>query len=176
MSTFATAAISFVAGVALAAWVTSGHETAPPSRPADPPVSPAVMPKSPPESFPRVVRVPVTDDNQCFVTASSNLGGGRSFRALIDTGADGVYLDRATALLLGFNPSRADFKDKIWTADGRDRAAWVRLPELDVAGFKLRDVPAWVEYGELDYPLIGLSILKRLGRFEVAHGQCSLMW
>jgi clan AA aspartic protease (TIGR02281 family) len=134
------------------------------------------MPKSPPESFPRVVRVPVTDDNQCFVTASSNLGGGRSFRALIDTGADGVYLDRATARLLGFNPSRADFKRKIWMADGLDSTAWVRLPELDVTGFKLRDVPASVEYGELHYPLIGMSVLKQLGRFEVARGHCSLMW
>jgi hypothetical protein len=99
---FKVAAISFVAGFAFAAWVDAGHGTGPPSRPAASPVSPAVSPKNPAETFRNVARVTV-EENQCFVTASSK---GRDFRALIDTGADGVYLDRATARLLGFNPAR----------------------------------------------------------------------
>ena len=80
----------------------------------------------------------------------------------------------ATARLLGFNP--VSYDGEVWTATGKDSTAWVRLPELDVAGFKLRDVPASVRYGKLDYPLIGLAVLKQLGRFEVARGHCSLMW
>jgi clan AA aspartic protease (TIGR02281 family) len=173
MSTFATAAISFVAGVALAAWVTSGHETAPPSRPVAPAASPAVSPKNSalPESFRSVVRVPVSDENQCFVTASSR---SRNFRALIDTGADGVYLDRATARLLGFNPVRLAYDGEVWTATGKDSTAWVRLPELDVAGFKLRDVPASVRYGNPSTSITSMRSLFSLFWTCRAHHQPAL--
>jgi aspartyl protease family protein len=160
MSYAATATISFAAGVALAAVAMSGQH------------APAPMPQAV-ETFSRVVRVPVSDENQCFVTARSMSS---NFRALIDTGADGFYLNRSVAVLLGFNPARLAFNGRVGTALGEDRTASVRLPELNVSGFVLRNVEASVRYGNLDYPLIGLSILKRLGRFEVAHGNCSLMW
>ena len=160
------AVVAFIAGAALAGIATSGRN--------DAPAMPQPVPAGVTEKFNRVLRVPVTGDNQCFVTVASK---SHTWRALIDTGADGVYLDHNTAQLLGFDPSRLAFGHRVRGATGEDRGASVLLPDLNISGFRLRNVEASVQYGDtLDYPLIGMSVLKSLGRFEVARGNCSLMW
>jgi aspartyl protease family protein len=159
----AVAAISFVAGLVIALVAEETNR-----RPPMPQQSVPVEGK-----FGRAVRVPVSGDNECLIPARA---AGRSFTALIDTGADVVYLDRPTARLLGFDPSRLSFTGTVRDATGTQKTASIRLPELDVSGFVLRDVYASVKFPDLDHALIGMSVLKRLGRFEVANGNCILSW
>jgi predicted aspartyl protease len=100
------------------------------------------------------IRVPIAD-NECLITAHS---GSHSFIAEIDTGADSVYLNRQAARALGLK-----------------RGHEVRLRDLSISGFRLRNVEADFDYS-LDVSLIGMAVLGRLARFEASHGMCSLTW
>jgi aspartyl protease family protein len=164
MSYGAVAAISFVAGLVIALVADATNRRPPMPQSESVPVE---------GKFSRSVRVPVSGDNECLIPARA---AGRSFTALIDTGADGVYLDRPTARLLGFDPSRLRYSGTVQDATGTQKTASIRLAELDVSGFVLRDVEASVKFPDLDHALIGMSVLKRLGRFEVANGNCILSW
>ena len=83
------AAISFAAGFAIAAVATSGRGPGQPT----------------PQSVvgdAGGVAVEIDSNQQCFVDA---VIGSLNVRFLLDTGADGIYLNRSTAGLLGFGPN-----------------------------------------------------------------------
>jgi aspartyl protease family protein len=120
----------------------------------------------------RVLRVPITSENECLVAVVAN---GQSIRGLLDTGSDRVYVSRKAAKLLGFE--RLTFNERVWTGNGDTRTASVTLPDLSIGGLVVRNVEAMVNRGDQGEDLIlGMAFLKRFGRFEVADGNCSLVW
>ena len=92
---------------------------------------------------------------------------GKRVRFLIDTGATTVALTTADAMRLGFDPKTLDFNYKVATANGKARAAGVKLASVSVAGARVQDVDAMViENGGLSSSLLGMTYLGRLSRFE----------
>ena len=91
---------------------------------------------------------------------------GHAVRFLVDTGATAVSLSMADAQRLGIDTSKLTYDYNVITADGRTRAASVKLASVAIAGAKVRDVDALVIEKGRENSLLGMSYLGRLSRFE----------
>lgn len=91
---------------------------------------------------------------------------GKAVRFLVDTGATAVSLSMADAQRLGIDTSKLTYDYSVITADGRTRAASVKLASVAIAGARVRDVDALVIEKGLETSLLGMSYLGRLSRFE----------
>jgi aspartyl protease family protein len=93
---------------------------------------------------------------------------GRKVEGLIDTGATLVAMNETTARKIGISVSRSEFKYEVNTANGKARAAVVRIDSIEIGRIRVDDVDAVVmEDKSLHNTLIGMSLLKQLARFEV---------
>lgn len=100
---------------------------------------------------------------------------GRPTRALIDTGATFVAINRSTARRLGLRLSPADFVRTVRTANGTISAALVKLDRIEIGRVSVSGVDALViEDAALNDTLIGMSFLSRLSRYAVADGAIQL--
>jgi aspartyl protease family protein len=100
---------------------------------------------------------------------------GQHLNFMIDTGASVIALTENDAARIGVRPSRGDYTATVTTANGKVKAARVRLASVDVGGLVVRDVDAMVlPDGALSENLLGMSYLSRLKRFELANGQMVL--
>ena len=91
---------------------------------------------------------------------------GKAVRFLVDTGATAVSLSLADAQRLGIDTDKLNYDYSVITADGRTRAASVKLASVAIAGARVRDVDALVIEKGLETSLLGMSYLGRLSRFE----------
>ena len=93
--------------------------------------------------------------------------GGRSVKAMIDTGATNVALRYEDARDLGLLRVER-FDRKVSTANGVGEAMMVRLNNVRIGDVVVYDVEAMVlKPGVLSTNLLGMSFLRRLTRFEV---------
>jgi aspartyl protease family protein len=95
--------------------------------------------------------------------------------ALVDTGATFIALRYEDARSLGLVFPGDQFDIRIGTANGEARAKSVKLRSVTLGTITVRDVDAMVlEQGRLSTNLLGMSFLKRLGRYEFQRGQLVL--
>ncbi|MDB5457495.1 MAG: aspartyl protease [Caulobacter sp.] len=97
--------------------------------------------------------------------AEANVDG-RAVRFLVDTGATAVSLNLADAQRLGIDTRQLTYDYSVITADGRARAATVKLASVTVGGARINNVDALVIEKGLQTSLLGMSYLGRLSRFE----------
>jgi aspartyl protease family protein len=99
------------------------------------------------------------------VTAEIN---GARVGMVLDTGASSVVLTREDAKAAGLPLEVLDYSATIETANGRTRAAPVRLDRIAIGGLVERSVEALVaQPGQLKTSLLGMSFLNRLQSWEV---------
>jgi aspartyl protease family protein len=92
---------------------------------------------------------------------------GRTIPMLVDTGASYVALSAEDADRLGVITRPSDFTLTLYTANGRAKAAPVRLHAVHVDTLSIYDVDAIVaQPGAMNGSLLGMSFLRRLTRFE----------
>jgi aspartyl protease family protein len=101
---------------------------------------------------------------------------GTPVRFLIDTGASSIVLSPEDARRLGFHPAELNFSQRFGTANGVVRGAPVRLREVRIGQFALRDVPASVNESPLGISLLGMSFLGRLRGYAVENDRLVLRW
>jgi aspartyl protease family protein len=104
------------------------------------------------------IEVPKAPDGHFYVNAEIN---GEKIRFVIDTGATEVVLNRADAEKLGFDPTTLAYSDRAGTANGVVMTAPVTLGTVRLAKFYDETIPAYVNSGELDTSLLGMSYLSR---------------
>jgi aspartyl protease family protein len=93
---------------------------------------------------------------------------GHKVKALVDTGATYVALNRSTAQRMGMRIATADMRYAVSTANGEAKAAAVSIDEVSIGKIRVRNVPALVlEDRALDGVLLGMSFLKELDRFAI---------
>lgn len=96
---------------------------------------------------------------------------GRAVRAMIDTGATVVAVNRSTAQSIGYRLAPADFRIEVQTANGTARAASIVLDNVGIGRLSVDRVAAVVLDDELlGETLVGMSFLSRLKGFQVADG------
>lgn len=116
------------------------------------------------EIAPGMMRFSADNSGQFAIDATVN---GVAVHFLMDTGASGIALSQRDARRLGFDPKDLKFTGQFSTANGRVRAAPVTLDSIDVGPWSAVAVPAWVNEGDLDQSLLGMSYLSTLGRIEI---------
>jgi aspartyl protease family protein len=111
-----------------------------------------------------MMRFQADDGGQFIVDATVN---GKGVRFLIDTGASGIALSRRDAERLGFDDSKLNYDMPFSTANGMTRGARITLDSLQVGPLTAHGVRAWVNEGDLNQSLLGMSYLSTLGRVEI---------
>jgi len=97
--------------------------------------------------------------------AEANVDG-RAVRFLVDTGATAVSLSLNDAKRLGIDTTKLNYEYSVITAEGRTRAASVKLASVAISGVKIRNVDALVIEKGLETSLLGMSYLGRLSSFQ----------
>jgi aspartyl protease family protein len=105
------------------------------------------------------------DDGHYWATGEV---AGRPVRFLVDTGATAVSLTADDARAVGIDPRALVYDTEVITAQGRARAAPVRLASLSVDGVTIADVDALVIEKGLQTSLLGMSYLGRLSSFQAS--------
>lgn len=96
---------------------------------------------------------------------------GRTFTALVDTGATLVALRYEDAEKIGLVHRGDRFDVGVRTANGVAQARQVQLRSVRLGSIRVDDVDALVmDEGLLGTNLLGMSFLKKLKRFEVDRG------
>ena len=88
-------------------------------------------------------------------------------RFLVDTGASGIALSKRDAERLGLKPEDLRYTAPFSTANGMTRATPVTLDAIKIGPMRAYSVHAWVNEGDLDQSLLGMSYLSTLGRVEI---------
>ncbi len=104
------------------------------------------------------------DSGQFFIDAKVD-GVGVHF--LVDTGASGMTLSKEDARRLGYDLKDLRFTGQFSTANGATRAAPVTLDSIEIGPLTANNVRAWVNEGELNQSLLGMSYLSTLGRIDI---------
>jgi len=112
-----------------------------------------------------------------MVEVARNAGGGFSVAAringarvamVLDTGASAVVLTNEAAKAAGLPVEVLNYSVNVDTANGRARAAPVKLDRVAIGGITERSVPALIAPpGQLRTNLLGMSFLNRLESWEV---------
>ena len=106
------------------------------------------------------------DRNNAFTTDIEIEG--MAFRGLIDTGAGSVVVRYEDAQRLGLFRHGYNWSQTVRTANGNGKAMAVRLNNVTIGDLTVYDVEA-IALGPQAVPinLIGMSLLRRLSRFEI---------
>jgi clan AA aspartic protease (TIGR02281 family) len=121
------------------------------------------------ESSDRVIQIKA--DSRGHYTAKGTADG-VPFEFLIDSGATNIVLTKAAAERLNIGPLHFDTPTS--TANGQVQNAQIRIHKLTVGSFTVTDVPALVNGGELDEPLLGMSWLGLFRSIEIKNGVMTL--
>ena len=113
---------------------------------------------------PGIMRFQADDGGQFVIDATVN---GIAVHFLVDTGASGIALSQRDAERLGIDPKDLRYTTPISTANGMTRAAPVTLDVIKIGPMSAYSVNAWVNEGDLDQSLLGMSYLSTLGRVEI---------
>lgn len=101
---------------------------------------------------------------------------GRKQEGMIDTGASMVAINVSMAERLGIARKELEFRYAVNTANGKARAAYVRLDSVAIGAITVPDVGAMVlEDKALSGMLVGMTFLKGLSSYQVDGGRMRLI-
>lgn len=86
---------------------------------------------------------------------------------LLDTGASSLAISVEDAKRLGIDVSQLQFKDELHTANGVTLGAPVTIPKLVMGNIFIENVSAMVTNSGLNQPLLGMSVLSKLKKFQI---------
>jgi len=114
----------------------------------------------------RTYKIPLARNGQYMAEARLN---GRSMTMLVDTGASTLALPEKVANDIGIFLKPSDFKHRVQTANGIALAARAEVRDLRLGPIRLKNVETMVlENDLLAVPLLGMSALRRLERFDIS--------
>lgn len=117
------------------------------------------------------IELPRARDGHYYATLDVN---GVPTRFVVDTGASVVVLTQEDAQRAGIEPKDLVFLSEAMTANGVVRTAPVRLDSLAIGPFEDRNLRAFVNGGDMNESLLGMSYLQRFDRLEISGGRLVL--
>ena len=73
-----------------------------------------------------------------------------------------MTFSKRDARRLGIDVNRLSFSGRSSTANGIVRTAAARVVQLSVGPFTVTDFPVSINDGDLDFPLLGMTFLRRM--------------
>lgn len=126
-----------------------------------------VMPRQSVQQDGGQITVPRSRDGHYYLTLEVN---GKAIGFLVDTGASQMVLNERDAETVGLDPAQMIFSGSASTANGVVRTAPVRLESVKLGPHLDTLVSAWVNGGDLDQSLLGMSYLQRWSSIEIRDG------
>lgn len=111
-----------------------------------------------------VIELPKAPDGHFYATVEVN---GEPIRFMVDTGATAVVMTKSDAKTAGLDVDTLAFIGRANTANGTVGTAPVRLESISLGGVTDRNFRAYVNEGEMDHSLLGMSYLGRFSRVEI---------
>ncbi|WP_299810178.1 TIGR02281 family clan AA aspartic protease [uncultured Roseibium sp.] len=117
----------------------------------------------------------ISADPQGHFIAEVRLNG-RFVEMLVDTGATLTALPRSLAEDIGIFLQEADFKYPVHTANGTALGAKATIDRLSIGDIRFTNVNALVMKDQsLGNPLLGMSVLNKLRKFDMSEGTLVLI-
>ena len=117
------------------------------------------------------ITVPRAQDGHYYLTLTINQ---KPVDFMIDTGATDVVLTLRDAKAVGIETDGLSYLGQAQTANGTVRTARVRLQDVQLGKTDQGGLVAWVNEGDLDISLLGMTYLQRFARMEIAGDQMIL--
>lgn len=111
-----------------------------------------------------VIEVPRSADGHFYLTLRLN---DTPVGFVVDTGATQVVLTMKDAARVGIDPAELDFVGTAMTANGAVRTAPAFVSEMVLGDVTMRDVKVYVNEGQMDTSLLGMTYLSRYERIEM---------
>lgn len=99
---------------------------------------------------------------------------GEPVEFVVDTGASAIVLTREDARRAGIDTDALAYFSEAMTANGVVRTALVTLENVSFGPFSDSRVQAFVNSGEMDRSLLGMSYLERFDKLEISGGKLIL--
>ena len=93
---------------------------------------------------------------------------------MIDTGATHVVLNMEDAEIIGYDLDQVSFNMPASTANGIVYSAQVNIDSIKVGPIRVGNVEGFINQGQLDISLLGMSFLNQLSGYEVRNGLLTL--
>jgi len=117
------------------------------------------------------IEVPRAFDGHYYLTLHID---GTPVQFVVDTGATDIVLSHEDAARIGIDLNTLIYSGSANTANGVVRTARTRLDELALGSIIDRNVPVWVNEGEMNGSLLGMAYLQRFERLEISNGKLVL--
>jgi aspartyl protease family protein len=117
------------------------------------------------------IELPRAADGHYYLTAEVN---GAPVRFTVDTGATEIVLSQKDAAAAGIDTGALAYVGRAFTANGEVRTAPVRLDSLAIGAIRDTRLRAFVNEGEMDGSLLGMSYLQRYSKIEITGGALTL--
>ncbi|WP_425043928.1 retropepsin-like aspartic protease family protein [Primorskyibacter sp. S87] len=117
------------------------------------------------------IELPRGQDGHFYMRLEVN---GKPLEFLVDTGASQVVLSREDAARIGIDTDQLTYFGRAMTANGEVRTAPVRLENVSVGPYTDSGVRAWVNQGDMDQSLLGMSYLQLWEKIEISSGKLTL--
>jgi len=117
------------------------------------------------------IELPRARDGHYYVTAEIN---GAPVRFTVDTGASEIVLSQSDAQAAGIDTGNLAYIGRAFTANGEVRTAPVRLDSFAIGAIEDTSLRAFVNEGEMDGSLLGMSYLQRYSKIEITDGALTL--
>lgn len=131
----------------------------------------AVMPQQSVFASEGRISLPRAPDGHYYLTAEVN---GAPVRFTVDTGASEIVLSRSDAQAAGIDTGNLAYVGRAYTANGEVRTAPVRLENFAIGPIRDTRLRAFVNEGEMDGSLLGMSYLQRYSKIEITDGALTL--
>ena len=121
------------------------------------------------EGSDHVIRIKADSNGHYYVKGSAD---GVPLDFMIDTGSTHVVVSKETAERLHVGPLSFDLTTN--TANGPIQNAQITIRKLTIGPYTASDIPAVVNGGPLDEPLLGMSWLRLFRSIEIENGVMTL--
>lgn len=127
-------------------------------------ISRSILPRQSVSIESGIIEAPRRDDGHFYLTLMLN---DTPVEFVVDTGATDVVLSQDDAERIGIDLDSLAFTGRASTANGTVRTARVTINDVSVGDIKERPLRAWVNEGELDTSLLGMSYLQRFETVQI---------
>ncbi len=110
------------------------------------------------------IQVPRARDGHYYLTLDINK---TPVRFLVDTGATQIVLSQSDAKQVGIDLDALAYLGRAQTANGMVRTAQVRLMDVALGDIADKNIRAYVNEGDLDHSLLGMSYLQKWRSIEI---------